>query len=108
MNEMLHELSTFISTSYIELNKSLDDMTANIAGTEGRVSDDKLQGKLDLERYLSWTFGQYAPNKRTQESSWSWIEWAINAGFSDLFGPYTRAYVPEMKNGATLFVNFSV
>lgn len=108
MNEMLHELSTFISTSYIELNKSLDDMTANIAGTEGRVSDDKLQGKLDLERYVSWTFGQYAPNKRAQESSWSWIEWAINAGFSDLFGPYTRAYVPEMKNGATLFVNFSV
>ncbi|MHA1481459.1 MAG: hypothetical protein ACTSQZ_08560, partial [Candidatus Thorarchaeota archaeon] len=64
--------------------------------------------RLDLERYLSWTFGQHAKNKRAQESSWSWIEWAINAGFSDLFGAYERAIVPEMKNGATVFVNFSV
>ncbi|MHA1636446.1 MAG: bacillithiol biosynthesis protein BshC [Candidatus Thorarchaeota archaeon] len=108
MNEMLQELSNFISQSYTELNKSLDGMTSEISATEGKVSEDKLQEKLDLERYLSWTFGQYAVNKRAQESSWSWIEWVCNSGFSDIFGPYIRAYVPEMKNGATLFVNFSV
>ena len=43
-----------------------------------------------------------------QESSWSWIDWAINSGFADLFGPYQRAYVGPMKNGSTVFVNFTI
>ena len=108
MNEMLLELSNFISGSYKELNNVLEKMIEEIEATKGKVNEERLQERFDLERYLSWTFGQYAKNKRAQESSWSWIEWAINAGFSDLFGGYERAIVPEMKNGATVFVNFSV
>ena len=108
MNEMFLELSNFISGSYKELNNALEKIIEEINATKGKVDEKRLQERLDLERYLSWTFGQYAKNKRAQESSWSWIEWAINAGFSDLFGAYERAIVSEMKNGATVFVNFSV
>ncbi|MHA1576978.1 MAG: bacillithiol biosynthesis protein BshC, partial [Candidatus Thorarchaeota archaeon] len=108
MNVMLLELSNFISKSCCDLNIVLDEMIGEITSTEGKVDEKRLQERLDLERYLSWTFGQYAKNKKAQESSWSWIEWALNAGFSDLFGAYERAFVPEMKNGATVFVNFSV
>ncbi|MCK5301974.1 MAG: hypothetical protein KAJ96_02440, partial [Candidatus Thorarchaeota archaeon] len=76
--------------------------------TTGDELKQLLTDILDLERYLSWVFGQYAENKLGQEASWSWIEWMLNSGAHDLFGPYRRAYVPNMKNGATLFVNFSV
>ena len=63
---------------------------------------------MAVERYLSWTFGAYAPGKQAQEASWSWIEWAVNAGFPDLFGPYERAYVGGLRPGATLFTNFTL
>ncbi|MHA2146962.1 MAG: hypothetical protein ACXAB0_16065, partial [Candidatus Thorarchaeota archaeon] len=82
--------------------------TAKAAVAKGKELEKLQLLKIDLERYLSWTFGQFAENKLGQESSWSWIEWAINSGFSDLFGPYERAFVGPMKNGATAFVNFSI
>ena len=108
MNENLNELSKLILNSHSNLNGALEDIKGKAATVSG-VELEKLQLlKLDVERYLSWTFGQYTENKIGQESSWSWIEWAINSGFSDLFGPYERAYVGPMKNGATTFVNFSI
>jgi len=108
MNEQLDELRRLILDTHSSLNKSLDEITGKISATSGEESERLRFLKLDLERYLSWTFGQYAENKLGQESTWSWIEWAINSGFMDLFGPYERAYVGPMKNGATVFVNFSV
>jgi hypothetical protein len=108
MNEKIFELSNLILDTHLNLNKSLEDVSGKISAASGE-EHEKLQFlKLELERYLSWTFGQYAENKLGQESAWSWIEWAINSGFSDLFGPYERAYVGPMKNGATAFVNFSL
>jgi hypothetical protein len=108
MNEKLSELDSFVLDTHESLNKSLEELTEKIAKSSGK-EHEKLQFlRLELERYLSWTFGQYTENKLGQESSWSWIEWAINSGFVDLFGPYERAYVGPMKNGATVFVNFSI
>ncbi|MFW9768129.1 MAG: bacillithiol biosynthesis BshC [Candidatus Thorarchaeota archaeon] len=108
MNEKLEELGRLILDTHAKLQKSLDDVSEKIS-TSSAEEQEKLQFvKLDLERYLSWTFGEFAENKLGQESSWSWIEWAINSGFVDLFGPYERAYVGSMKNGATVFVNFSI
>jgi hypothetical protein len=100
MNGMLLEFSDYIIEMHESLNRKHD------------MIDDKDQTgqimRLNMERYLSWVYGQYTEGKLGQESSWSWVEWALNSGISDLFGPYQRAYVPEMKNGATLFVNFNV
>ncbi|MFX1605133.1 MAG: bacillithiol biosynthesis BshC [Promethearchaeota archaeon] len=108
MNEQLVDLKQLILDTHSTLNESLVETTSKIAESSGKTLKKLQLQKLDLERYLSWVFGQYADNKLGQESSWSWIEWSINSGFSDLFGPYERAYVGPMKNGATMFVNFSV
>jgi hypothetical protein len=75
---------------------------------EHKTSDERLMTKLQVERYLSWVYGQFTQGKIGQEVTWSWIEWAINSGFPDLFGPYFRAYVADMKNGSTYFVNFTL
>jgi uncharacterized protein YllA (UPF0747 family) len=108
MNENLYLLNKLIFDSHSHLNRALEDIIAKAAAFSGKELEKLQLLKLDLERYLSWTFGQYAENKLSQETAWSWIEWAINSGFSDLFGPYKRAYVGPMKNGATAFVNFSI
>lgn len=108
MNDHLVDMNQLILGTHSSLNERLGETTNKIAESSGKALEKLQLQKLDLERYLSWVFGQYADSKLGQESSWSWIEWAINSGFSDLFGPYERAYVGPMKNGVTVFVNFSV
>jgi uncharacterized protein YllA (UPF0747 family) len=108
MNKHLVDLNQLILGTHSALNESLKETSNKISESTGKPPEKLQLQKLDLERYLSWVFGQYAENKLGQESSWAWIEWTINSGFSDLFGPYERAYVGPMKNGVTVFVNFSV
>jgi uncharacterized protein YllA (UPF0747 family) len=108
MNDALADLRELILSTHSSINACLEEITGDIGTTSGQDLEKLHLKKLDVERYLSWVFGQYAENKLGQESSWSWIEWAINSGFSDLFGPYVRAYIGPMKNGATVFVNFSL
>lgn len=108
MNNELENLESLILECHTELNHRLREMESIIANASGEEATALLGLKMDLERYLSWTFGQFAEEKLGQESTWSWIEWAINSGFSDLFGPYDRAYIGQMKNGGTVFVNFSL
>ncbi len=108
MNETLARLGQFILTTHSELNQEHQKIEKQIPELTGEESEHHLNLKAEMERYLSWVFGQYTIGKLGQESSWSWIEWAINSGFSDLFGPYQRAYVGPMKNGATAFVNFTI
>ncbi|MEM2142370.1 MAG: bacillithiol biosynthesis BshC [Candidatus Thorarchaeota archaeon] len=100
INLCLQETEQLIMSRWTELRSSLD------AGL-GEMSDDGRRGlRLDALNYLSWTYGSYAREKIGQEASWSWVEWMINTGVHDVFGPYERNYVPGMKNGPTLFVNF--
>jgi len=106
MNKQLVNLKKLILDTHASLNESLENIDSKIAQASGDAYEKLQFQKLDLERYLSWQFGQYSENKLGQESSWAWIEWAINSGFSDLFGPFERAYIGPMKNGATIFVNF--
>jgi len=108
MNNELGNLESLIMESHSQLNDKLKGIESEITETSGEKVTALLNQKMNLERYLSWTFGQYAEEKLGQESSWAWIEWALNSGFTDLFGPYERAYVGPLKNGATVFVNFSV
>ncbi len=107
MNEHLHALAQIIDETYFKLNDVLNRLSDDI-NQKNHASSEELQRKMDLERYLSWAFGQYTEGKISQESSWAWIDWAINAGFADLFGPYERAYVEGMRHGAKYFVNFMV
>ncbi|MFW9868850.1 MAG: bacillithiol biosynthesis BshC [Candidatus Thorarchaeota archaeon] len=108
MNENLEEMDKMIIDSHSYLLGAHEDIEKKAEVVSGKDYERLQILKLDIERYLSWTFGQYAENKLGQEVSWSWIEWAINSGFPDLFGPYQRAYTGRMKNGATVFVNFTI
>jgi len=108
MNESIQSLLSVLLESHQELNALLEDLRGRRKTANGDELKDLLATILDVERYLSWVFGQYAENKLGQEASWSWVEWVLNSGVHDIFGPYRRAYVPNMKNGATLFVNFSM
>jgi uncharacterized protein YllA (UPF0747 family) len=107
MNGALQEFSEFVTERYSTLNSQVREIAEKGEKVKKDGSSQSQIAKLDMERYLSWTFGQYAKGKLGQESAWLWIEWIVNSGLADPFGPYQRAYVPEMKNGATLFVNFS-
>jgi hypothetical protein len=104
----VRSLLSVILESHQTLNASLEDLRKQRKTANGDELKELLGTILNVERYLSWVFGQYAENKLGQEASWSWVEWMLNSGVHDLFGPYRRAYVPNLKNGATLFVNFSV
>ena len=108
MNSALDEFDNILIESLTSLNRKHAEMSHEKLGEPGKSSDDHLMTKLEVERYLSWVYGQFTQEKIGQEATWSWVEWAINSGFPDLFGPYFRAYVSEMKNGATYFVNFTI
>jgi uncharacterized protein YllA (UPF0747 family) len=108
MNEELRNLENLVVDTHSDLNNKLREIDSMVREASEETVSALLNLKMDVERYLSWAFGQYAEEKFGQESSWAWIEWAVNSGFSDLFGPYQRAYVGPMKNGATVFVNFSL
>lgn len=108
MNDTLASLELLIQETYANLNNKREEIEVEITNTSGAEGEFLLTLKTEIERYLSWAFGQYALGKMGQESSWSWIEWAVNSGFTDIFGAYERAYVGQMKNGATVFVNFSI
>ncbi len=106
MNSMIGELEKILSTSHFKLNEYHQELEKRRVQGDAKSDESLLITKLEVEKYLSWAYGQYADGKLSQESAWSWIEWVMNSGFSDLFGPYFRIYTPEMKNGATHFVNF--
>ncbi len=108
MNSALDEFDRILIESLTSLNQTHAEMTQEKPGELRKTGDDHLMTKLQVERYLSWVYGQFTQEKIGQEATWSWVEWAINSGFSDLFGPYFRGYVSEMKNGATYFVNFTL
>ena len=105
MNDAISNLGNLIQSAYQSLKEALIGLSSKL---EESPNDDLRFTKLELERYISWAFGEYAEGKLGQEVSWSWIEWALNSSLPDLFGPYERAYDAEMKNGATLFVNFTI
>ncbi|TXT54943.1 MAG: hypothetical protein BAJATHORv1_50196 [Candidatus Thorarchaeota archaeon] len=108
MNDAVQEFSQYLHSVHSQLNDAYEEIIKEIEETSGGKYEELQMLKLDIEKYLSWTFGQYAPDKLSQESAWSWIEWSLNSGFTDLFGPYQRAHSQGLKNGATLFINFMV
>jgi len=108
MNEAWYGFKNFLNQTHKQINEKHKEILSELDTPEGKRDNELIITRLELERYLSWTFGQYVEDKMGQESSWSWIEWGINAGLQDLFGPYERAYVSSLKNGATIFINFVV
>ena len=108
MNNAWKAFEGFLQRTHGELNEVLENILAQLNTPEGKRNEELVGTRLEIERYLSWVYGQYADEKLGQESSWSWIEWALNSGLNDLFGPYERTYAPELNNGSTVFINFMI
>ncbi|TFF93521.1 bacillithiol biosynthesis BshC [Candidatus Thorarchaeota archaeon] len=108
MNSYVNALGHHIKSQYDILVEKLTDIEERRDSASGDEGENLQQLSFDIELYLSWAYGRYAQEKSVQESSWSWIEWAINAGIADIFGPYERNYVEQIKNGATLWINFMI
>ncbi len=60
---------------------------------------------IELDGYLSFAFGQYAPEKYGQEVSWAWIDLASVSGVKDSVGVYKRLYNGNTPNSSVFFVN---
>ncbi|MGY5875926.1 MAG: bacillithiol biosynthesis BshC [Candidatus Thorarchaeota archaeon] len=108
MNAALLDFEALLMDTHNDINRTLNEIVDRMKTPEGKKEKELFTTRLEIERYLSWTFGQFTGGKLGQESSWSWIEWTLNSGLHDIFGPYLRAYVSELKNGSTMFINFSV
>jgi hypothetical protein len=108
MNDSWKAFEQFLRKTHTELNEALETILIKLDTPEGRSNEELVGTRLEIERYLSWVYGQYTDEKFGQESSWSWIDWAINSGLHDLFGPYDRTYDPELNNGSTVFINFMI
>ncbi|MGY5854662.1 MAG: bacillithiol biosynthesis BshC [Candidatus Thorarchaeota archaeon] len=108
MHAALLDFDTLLIGTHEDINQTLNEMIDRMKTPEGRKDNELAATRLEVERYLSWTFGQFTEGKLGQESTWSWIEWVLNSGLHDVFGPYLRAYVSELKNGGTMFINFSI
>ncbi|TFG10503.1 bacillithiol biosynthesis BshC [Candidatus Thorarchaeota archaeon] len=108
MNKAINALEEHIRLQYDTLVERVNEVERKRENVSGEEDAELQELKFDLELYLSWAYGRYAQEKSVQESSWSWIEWAINSGIADLFGPYERNYVPELRNGATMWINFMI
>ncbi|MHA2132568.1 MAG: bacillithiol biosynthesis protein BshC [Candidatus Thorarchaeota archaeon] len=96
MNSALHEFSEFVIERHNALNNQVSEIVERGEKVKKDGSSQSQVARLDMERYLSWTFGQYTQGKLGQESAWLWIEWIVNSGLADPFGPYQRAYVREL------------
>ena len=66
---------------------------------------NSLRKNQDLEKYLSWQFGIFSPNKYGQEVSWNWIDLALQTGLDDYINTYTRMYLEPSKPGVQHFTN---
>ncbi len=65
----------------------------------------KYRTKLDAQKYLSWMFGQFAPQKFGQEVSWVWIDMALQTGLNDYIPTYRRLYHKYSIPGLKQFIN---
>jgi uncharacterized protein YllA (UPF0747 family) len=60
-----------------------------------------------IDKYLSWAFGRFSPEKFGQEVNWLWLDLAVATGVSDLMGVYLRQYNIDTPNSSVFFVNIT-
>ena len=60
---------------------------------------------MELDSYLSYAFGHFAPEKYGQEVSWAWIDLALASGVGENVGIYKRLYGGWTPNSTVFYVN---
>ncbi len=87
------------SETELEISKYFDDVFIGLL---------KHEKKMDVQKYLSWMFGRFTPEKYGQEVSWIWIDMALQTGLNDYAQTYLRMYHTFSMPGYKQFLNTGV
>jgi hypothetical protein len=106
-----------IDETYTSLSKAKVDAESEIDAIKRRLGEPSTRAALmqemkakqaiaqELDCYLSYAFGHFAPEKYGQEVSWSWIDLALASGVGENVEIYERLYGGLTPNSTVFYVN---
>jgi uncharacterized protein YllA (UPF0747 family) len=106
-----------IDDTYTALSKAKTDAESEVDSIKKRLSESSTRAALmqemkakqaiagELDSYLSYAFGHFAPEKYGQEVNWSWIDLALASGVGENVGIYKRLYGGWTPNSTVFYVN---
>ncbi|MHA2059484.1 MAG: hypothetical protein ACW976_01725, partial [Candidatus Ranarchaeia archaeon] len=97
----------------IETKKNLRNYVVELTLEERKAHEGKkreeythLNAKVNqVKKYLTNQFGAFSEEKPAQESSFSWIDLALNTGIGDYVKTYLRQYDLLTPPGVISFIN---
>ena len=106
-----------IDETYTALSKAKEDAESEVDAIKHRLGDPATRAALmqemkakqaqaqELDAYLSYAFGHFAPEKYGQEVSWAWIDLALASGLAENVNIYKRLYGGWTPNSTVFYVN---
>jgi uncharacterized protein YllA (UPF0747 family) len=106
-----------IDETYTALSKAKEDTESEVDAIKHRLGDPATRAALmqemkakqmqaqELDAYLSYAFGHFAPEKYGQEVSWAWIDLALASGLVENVDIYKRLYGGWTPNSTVFYVN---
>jgi uncharacterized protein YllA (UPF0747 family) len=111
----LHQHELFAKLKAKMKAKKKEDVDLHIEAEIGMYNfimntyNNLLQHKSSqVEKYLSWQFGRFTPEKFGQEVSWLWIDMALQTGINDYLQSYYRQYTKISTPSLSMFGNTSL
>jgi hypothetical protein len=110
-------IETSIEETYSSLVAKAEALQSDVDSIKSRLGEASDRGPLIkemrtkqnalsmVEKYLSWAYGRFSPERRGQEVSWAWIDLASVTGVADVVGVYLRQYNEHTPNSSMFFVN---
>lgn len=106
-----------VDETYASISKAKEDAESEVDAIKKRLGDQSTRAALiqemkskqaiagELDTYLSYAFGHFAPEKYGQEVSWAWIDLALASGVGENVGIYRRLYGGWTPNSTVFYVN---
>jgi uncharacterized protein YllA (UPF0747 family) len=106
-----------IDETYASLIKVKTDAETDVDAIKKRLGEPSTRAVLmqemkekqitvsELDSYLSYAFGHFAPEKYGQEVSWAWIDLALASGIGENIAIYNRLYGGWTPNSTVFYVN---
>jgi hypothetical protein len=106
-----------VDETYISLSKAKTDAESEINSIKKRFGEPSTRAALmqemkakqalvqELDCYLSYAFGHFAPEKYGQEVSWAWMDLALASGVGENVDIYRRLYGGWTPNSTVFYVN---
>ena len=110
IKDSINETYITLSRAKVEAEAEIDVLKRRLGELETRVTLMRemkaKQGLIqELDGYLSYAFGQFAPEKYGQEVSWAWVDLALASGVGENIEIYKRLYGSWTPNSTIFYVN---